>query len=624
MPLSAALKFRFISLRAMRGPCQFQCECVRRVDEFAVVHDLIGYAQSLRLGRIERSRGVIKFARFAGADELRQKIAAAEVAGESHFGEGGHETAAAAALGGMPPGDRAGAVIDKLTPLLGDRNDDVRIAAAETLGNTPPGDRARALIDRLTALGDDADDQVRSAAAQALAKLATSDRTGTVIDKLTPLLGDSKWTVVSVAAEALGNIPPGDRTGAVIDRLTTLLDETDPRVQAAAAQALGQLALGGRASGVTEKLLMLLDEPDGAVQSAAAEALGQITPKEHAADVVAKLLPRLTPFLLGDSQRRAVARALGQLASREGAGDGVNELLPLLSDHDSYLEQIVITAIAQIGPAGVSTSIAAIQLINSRADWDRDWLRAAAHVATGADAKKEGGELFLAWLGRPAALPLATVADNPAEAHKVLQLLTDNWAALSKEPRAREEAENAAMAAIEAACRTPAGTSSVAEFARASLAWLRDLPTEGPVHRCWTPEQKPTVEKLLADFKQSHSTHEKALEAHLKSEDLAPVGLWLTGSLVLWTLLWAAFLVAFPWSRTVQAIFFWNPRARQFFSAGFVPLLLLILPPLRRRLLAPFRDDLVAQARLEDRPMRADSYRGGTAAASGGRAGRSA
>ena len=97
-----------------------------------------------------------------------------------------------------------------------------------------------------------------------------------------------------------------------------------------------------------------------------------------------------------------------------------------------------------------------------------------------------------------------------------------------------------------------------------------------------------------------HSTHEKALDAHLKSEELAPVSLWLTRSLVLWTLFWVAFLVAFPWSRTIQAIFFWNPRARQFFSAGFVPLLLLILPPLRRRLLAPFRDDLVAQARLED------------------------
>ena len=193
-----------------------------------------------------------------------------------------------------------------------------------------------------------------------------------------------------------------------------------------------------------------------------------------------------------------------------------------------------------------------------------------------------------------------SVADNPAAAQKVLQLLTDNWAALSSEPRAREEAENAAMAAIEAACRTPGETRSLADFARASIAWLRDLPIEGPVHRCWTPEQKRTVEALLADFRKSHSTHEKALEADLKAEELAPIGLWLTRSLVAWTLFWVAFLVAFPWSRTIQAIFFWNPRARQFFSVGFVPLLLLILPPLRRRLLAPFRDDLVAQARLED------------------------
>jgi hypothetical protein len=156
------------------------------------------------------------------------------------------------------------------------------------------------------------------------------------------------------------------------------------------------------------------------------------------------------------------------------------------------------------------------------------------------------------------------------------------------------------MAAIEATCRAPTETSSLADFTRASLAWLLDLPIEGPVHRCWTPEQRRTVEALLADFKQSHSSHEQALATRLKSEDVAPIGLWLTRSFLLWTLFWIAFLVAFPWSRSIQAIFFWNPRARQFFSAGFVPLLLLILPPLRRRLLAPFRDDLIAQARLED------------------------
>jgi hypothetical protein len=152
---------------------------------------------------------------------------------------------------------------------------------------------------------------------------------------------------------------------------------------------------------------------------------------------------------------------------------------------------------------------------------------------------------------------------------------------------------------------------------RASFAWLRDLPIQGPVHRCWTPEQKHTVEKLLTDLKEFRSTHEKALEAHLKSEDFAPVGLWLTRSLVAWTLFWAAFLLAFPWSRTIQAIFFWNPRARKFLSAGFVPLLLLVAPPLRRRLLAPFRDDLVAQARLDDLP-KLGYFADGRARVSGG------
>jgi hypothetical protein len=388
-----------------------------------------------------------------------------------------------------------------------------------------------------------------------------------VVDKLMLLLGYSDDDVRTAAAQALANLATGDRVGAVVDKLMTRLGDPNPNARYAAAQALGQISLGDRAGAVVDELMPLLGDSDVFLQSAAAEALGRITPSDRAGAVVEKLA---TP-LLGHSDNNDVRPA-------------------------------AITLIARIGPADVSTSVAAIRLINAGRDEDTGWLRAAAHVATGADAKNEGSELLLAWLGRPTALPLDSVKADPAQAQKVLQLLTDNWAALSKEPRAREEAENAAMAAIEAACRTPGETRSLADFASASVAWLRDLPIEGPVHRCWTAEQKPTLEKLLADFKESNSTHLKALEADLKAEDLAPIGLWLTRSLVLWTLLWVAFLVAFPWSRTVQAIFFWNPRARQFFSAGFVPLLLFVVPPLRRRLLAPFRDDLVAHARLGDVP----------------------
>jgi hypothetical protein len=87
----------------------------------------------------------------------------------------------------------------------------------------------------------------------------------------------------------------------------------------------------------------------------------------------------------------------------------------------------------------------------------------------------------------------------------------------------------------------------------------------------------------------------------LERERIAPIGRWITWSLIGWAAFWAAFLVAFPWSRT-QAIFLWNPRVRGLLSLWFVPLLLLLLPPLRRSLLAPFRDDLLAGARISDLP----------------------
>ena len=581
----------------------------------------VRYAAAQALGQIatgERAGAVIdKLLPLLGDQNISVRYAAAQALGQIATGEragavidkllpllGDQDSsvryAAAQALGQIAPGGRAGAVIDKLLPLLGDQDSSVRSAAAQALGQIATGERAGAVIDKLLPLLGDHYISVRSAAAQALGQIATGERAGAVIDKLLPLLGDQDSSVRSAAAQALGQIATGERAGAVIDKLLPLLGDQNIVVRSAAAQALGQIATGERAGAVIDKLLPLLGDHYISVRSAAAQALGQIATGERAGAVIDKLLP-----LLGDqdsSVRSAAAQALGQIATGERAGAVIDKLLPLLGDQDSSVRSAAIKSIAKMGPSGLDASVTAVRLIGSREDSATGWLRAAAHVATGADAKKGGSELLLAWVGRPAAWPTDSVAYKPAAAQKVLELLTDNWAALSSAPRSHEEAENAAVAVIDAACRTPGETSSFADFARASIAWLRDLPIEGPVHRCWTPEQKRTVEALLADFKESHSTHEKALEADLKAEELAPVGLWLTRSLALWTLLWVAFLVAFPWSRTIQAIFFWNPRARQFFSAGFVPLLLLILPPLRRRLLAPFRDDLVAQARLDDLP----------------------
>jgi hypothetical protein len=61
---------------------------------------------------------------------------------------------------------------------------------------------------------------------------------------------------------------------------------------------------------------------------------------------------------------------------------------------------------------------------------------------------------------------------------------------------------------------------------------------------------------------------------------------------------WFALIVVYPRSRMVQAIFFWNPWVRRILGFGYVGFVLTWVPFLRRRLLAPFRDSLLADARL--------------------------
>src|SRR5258708_6994324 len=69
----------------------------------------------------------------------------------------------------VPPGDRASGVIDKLLPLLGDPDSDVRAAAAGALANIPKGDRTGNIVDKLLPLLRDPNNLVRVAAADALA-----------------------------------------------------------------------------------------------------------------------------------------------------------------------------------------------------------------------------------------------------------------------------------------------------------------------------------------------------------------------------------------------------------------------------------------------------------------------
>jgi hypothetical protein len=74
---------------------------------------------------------------------------------------------------------------------------------------------------------------------------------------------------------------------------------------------------------------------------------------------------------------------------------------------------------------------------------------------------------------------------------------------------------------------------------------------------------------------------------------------WVSLGVALHVGLWLALVTAYPHSRAVQAVFFWNPWVRRIVGLGYAVPLLLLVPLLRQRLVGPFSVTLIADARLD-------------------------
>ena len=106
---------------------------------------------------------------------------------------------------------------------------------------------------------------------------------------------------------------------------------------------------------------------------------------------------------------------------------------------------------------------------------------------------------------------------------------------------------------------------------------------------------------LQAHFEQSGAdikAQASILALHLKAEAAPPFAGLLTTGFVGWALFWLGLIFTFPYSARIRAFYLYNDKLRGMFSLWFVPLLLTVFPFLRKRLLRPFRDALLADARL--------------------------
>jgi hypothetical protein len=292
--------------------------------------------------------------------------------------------------------------------------------------------------------------------------------------------------------------------------------------------------------------------------------------------------------------------ALGAIGDPNYSDVVLPRILPVLAGAESADSVAALAALSKNGPAGVALTIAGLQRIHSEGESMIEITRGVLHLMNGSDARAEQSETLLAWLGYPMEPPITTIRDNPEEAARLFRLFEKHWPELEKSPSLRREAEERIMQIVYGACNPTVDARDLRQILTTLSRWVANVPTLGPVQQCWNSTQREALDKLLGRLDSSGSGYSRALSDHLAKEKLAPVGQWFTWTAAAWAAFWLTFLLLFPRSKFVQAMFFWNPKVRGVMSLWFVPLLLLVLPPLRRRLLRPFLGSLTAAARLNE------------------------
>ena len=458
--------------------------------------------------------------------------------------------AAALALGALVAIDQQA----ELLAILKDKNENsaVRSAAAQALGQMPtakpqaelaailmekPAHRAPAVISP-----NETDDVLRADAAIALGSLRATDHE----PELIAIAIDDKEVVTlrNAAISALGAM--GDR-----NTVLAIFNDSSIRsdVRVAAILALGKM----QAKDQEPQLVALLHNP--VAGSAAVKALVAMNATNRQPELAALLDDKNQPV-----DRFAVLYALAVLQDKTHQQDLIDLLKT--SSVDREIGFLALTHIAPLNPSTLPALTEGYYFNRS----SQGFIRFLCHYLLGAAPASElvlKRVMFESGPKNPQPIPLTSIEDARATLQAFHQILP-----------AKPENTNFA-------------TNSERQILEIAHQWKSS----------WSSADRGLLNSLSNQMSDDNA-------ATLRSIIETPV--WLTVVQKLWKiiaiqiLLWVALLFLYPTSPQVQAFFFWNRWARKFVGLGYVDFCLTWIPSLRHRLLAPFRDELIADARISE------------------------
>ncbi|MEM8719415.1 MAG: HEAT repeat domain-containing protein [Cyanobacteria bacterium P01_G01_bin.39] len=519
-------------------------------------------------------RGVVAIA----LGEMEAKEYAAQIANLLSSSNVQVQEAAVIALRKMKAKEYA----DKLVTLLATSYDlNVREAAAVALGEMEAKEQANKLV---TLLATSENISVQTSAAIALGRMKAKEYAA----QIAALLSSQNTSVQYSAVVALGQMGAQEYA----EQIASLLSSNTVFVQTSAAIALGQM----KAKEYAEQIAALLsstDKPsprppssinipsvqggllfqivnnfpntsqpqidnpfrqfDINVQSAAAIALGQMGAKEQADKLVT---------LLGTSNDTNVQNAAAIALGRIGAKEQADEIATLLgTSNNSNIQSAVADILGELDIANKSTILTILNSVYKN-QWLSSTNRFLAYFLS--DANEETLTL-IKWLGLPQEYPDLEKLGHE-QAVKTLDVFKQAWQPSESLPRLRNDLEK-----------------QIAKVVKQGKWQFQDI---------------VLLQSHYQNLQAINSTHADAVKAKITN---LQGWKWIFAArniLLTHFGFWALLIFAYPKSPQIQAIFFWNPWVRRIIGLGYVEFLLTWIPFIRSRLFAPFKESLLADAKL--------------------------
>ena len=389
----------------------------------------------------------------------------------------------------------------------------------------------------------------------------SSDRTTLLASKLVLLLKHEHWSVQSAAVRALGAL--GHNAAPFVDNIAELLQHEQWPVQAAALQALG--ALGHNAAPFVDNIAALLQHEQRYVQLLALQALvGAL------GDNAAPFVDNIAALLQHEQWRVQwlAVETLGALGNN--AAPVANTIAQAIC---SYSEMG--RAVVNSGPATPETLFELLRQAERSVEC-APRARGFAYILAGQQVLGDSGVRMTELAYWLASNPEHRPTFPESLSHPEQVRLIDGFAVAWDQVKAPQKRVRRLVA------------ERVAEIARMDGLGPDDL------------DRLETWHARLGQ--PGFASHRDSLQARIDAiKDRMAARKWAERiglTLLIHALFWSALLLAYPRSPQVQAIFFWNPWVRRVTGMLYVGVLLAWVPPLRRRLFAPFATALLADAKL--------------------------